>query len=127
MRISTQTVAFLLAITGAGAMKDFKAIEFESNDCAGWIKHANVGLKPQYWQIKMDNASNSVYTETTNDGIYRWYAFSETNEPGCGGEVLGRLYNGCSSLGRYTEKIKCIRWCSLWSHSDHSCKAIGQD
>ncbi|XDG05818.1 hypothetical protein ABKA04_005433 [Annulohypoxylon sp. FPYF3050] len=126
MKITTQAVAFLMATAGVSAMKDFKAVEFESNDCTGWIKHSSVGLKPQYWQIKMDNETRSVYTETTNDGIYRWYAFSDTNDQGCDGEVLGRLWRGCSSLGQYKEKIKCIRWCSLWSHSDHSCKAIGQ-
>ncbi|KAI0887929.1 uncharacterized protein GGS22DRAFT_154592 [Annulohypoxylon maeteangense] len=127
MKIFTHTVAFLLATTGVGAMKDFKAVEFEKNDCTGWIKHSSMGLKPQYWQIKMDNDTKSVYTETTNDGIYRWYAFSGTTEMGCDGRVLGRLYRGCASLAKYNETIKCIRWCSLWSHNDHSCKAIGQD
>ncbi|KAI0382229.1 hypothetical protein F5Y04DRAFT_288010 [Hypomontagnella monticulosa] len=120
------TAALLLAIPGSNAWKDFKTVEFESNDCTGWIKHANLGNKSQYWQIRVDNASNSVYTSVGNDGIYRWYAFSETTDSGCGGKVLARLYPGCISLGMYSERVRCLKWCSTWARDDHSCDAIEQ-
>ncbi|OTA62367.1 hypothetical protein K449DRAFT_434029 [Hypoxylon sp. EC38] len=127
MKYLKSATAFLAVMPGTIAWRDFKAIEFESNDCSGWVKHASLGLKPQYWQIQMDNTSNSVYTSTTNDGIYRWYAFSETSDKGCDGRALGRLYGGCIGLGVFSERIRCIRWCSIWAHDKHSCKAIGQD
>ncbi|KAL7622468.1 hypothetical protein AAE478_007974 [Parahypoxylon ruwenzoriense] len=127
MKVFATIVALLTAVSGSAAWKDFLAIEFESNDCSGWVKRASIGLKPEYWQIKMNNESNSVFTSVTNDGIYRWYAFSGTTELGCGGKVLGRLYPGCLSLGVYSERIECVRWCSRWAHDDHSCSAIGQD
>ncbi|KAI0101948.1 hypothetical protein F4776DRAFT_649027 [Hypoxylon sp. NC0597] len=127
MKYLKSAIALLAVIPGTLAFKDFKAIEFESTDCSGWVNHASLGLKPQFWQIHMDNTSNSVYTSTTNDGIYRWYAFSEATEQGCDGKALGRLYSGCLGLGVFSERIRCIRWCSIWAHNDHSCKAIGQD
>ncbi|KAI1106536.1 hypothetical protein F4804DRAFT_18275 [Jackrogersella minutella] len=125
--MKASTVVLLSAITSTSAWRDFKAIEFESDDCTGWVKHASLGLKPEYWQIHMNNLSNSVYTSTTNDGIYRWYAYSEKTELGCGGKALGRLYSGCMNLGAFTDRIQCIRWCSRWMHDEYSCKAIGQD
>ncbi|KAI2602110.1 hypothetical protein GGR54DRAFT_625739 [Hypoxylon sp. NC1633] len=121
-------VTLLSAITSSAASRGFKVIEFESNDCTGWVKHANVGLKRQFWQISMDNATNSVYTSTTNDGIYRWYGFSAVSaEHGCAGAVVGRLHGGCLSLGAYNERIECVRWCSTWAQDETSCAAIGQD
>ncbi|KAI2618597.1 hypothetical protein GGS26DRAFT_381940 [Hypomontagnella submonticulosa] len=127
MKPWTIATTLLLAATGSSAWRDFKTIEFESNDCTGWINHANLGNKAQFWQIRIDNTSNSVYTETVNDGIYRWYAFSELTDAGCEGKVLGRLFPGCISLGVYSERIRCLKWCSTWARDDHSCEAIVQD
>ncbi|KAI1387354.1 uncharacterized protein F4822DRAFT_430106 [Hypoxylon trugodes] len=109
MKFLTTILALLsIAITGTSAWKEFEAIEFTTTDCTGWIKHAAIGMKPEYWQIKTNNESNSVYASTVNDGIYRWYAFSETSETGCAGDVLGRV------------------WTGLLAHDDYGCAAIGQ-
>ncbi|OTB09649.1 hypothetical protein M426DRAFT_6912 [Hypoxylon sp. CI-4A] len=127
MKISTIAVACLSATTGVSASRGFKAIEFETQDCTGWIKHASLGLRAENWQIRTNNDSNSVYTATTNDGIYRWYAFSETSDSGCAGKVLGRLWTGCTALGQFSEDVRCLRWCSTWSRDQFSCQSIGQD
>ncbi|KAI1482195.1 hypothetical protein F4774DRAFT_372082 [Daldinia eschscholtzii] len=125
MRPLTITVSLLASVCGAS--RNFLALEFESSDCTGWVNHASIGFKSDYWQIKMQNETNTIYTSTTNDGIYRWYGFSGKAELGCDGEVLGRLPGGCLNLDQFGERVQCIRWCSTWMHDDHSCKAIGQD
>ncbi|KAI5866042.1 hypothetical protein GGS23DRAFT_594196 [Durotheca rogersii] len=120
------TALLSLTVSRVSAWAGFSVTEFATSDCKGWVKHASIGMKPQYWQVAMNNESNSVSVSVVNDGIFRWYGFSEAAEFGCGGKVVGRLWSGCVNLDIYAERIECIRWCSMWRHDDHSCEAIGQ-
>ncbi|KAI1777022.1 hypothetical protein F4818DRAFT_439382 [Hypoxylon cercidicola] len=123
MKFSTTVITLLSAVTGSSAWRSFKVIEFESDDCTGGVNHASIGSRPEYWQIRMNNKTNSVYTSTPNDGLYTWYGYSGATDRGCDGEVVRRLYGGCISLEIDNKKIQCLRWCSSW-HDEYSCDDI---
>ncbi|KAI0169312.1 hypothetical protein GGR52DRAFT_516027 [Hypoxylon sp. FL1284] len=126
MKFLATVFVALSIITGSSAWRSFKVIEFESGDCTGLVQHASIGSRPEYWQIKVSNKTTSVYTSTPNDGIYAWYGYASTNDRGCDGDIIRRLYNGCVSLDVDRERIQCLRWCSHWEHDEHSCEAIGR-
>ncbi|KAI1736941.1 hypothetical protein F4680DRAFT_451551 [Xylaria scruposa] len=114
----------------AAAWKNQVAFEFDSPGCKGKIGHARVGASRQ--QIKMRNSTQSVYITTANDGIWRWYGFSESTEDGssCYGDPVARMYS-CVDLTSYVPqgkpKVECIRICSMLVEKQHSwsCAAFG--
>lgn len=81
----------------------------------------------------MGNTTQSVFTSTVNDGIYRWYGFSAATADGaaCDGELVGRVDGSCFDLTSYAMKgkpvVKCIRYCTLWADADDplSCAFFG--
>ncbi|KAI2610226.1 uncharacterized protein GGS25DRAFT_253019 [Hypoxylon fragiforme] len=129
MKPWTTTLALLLStIAPSGAASDFQMIEFEGDDCSGHIRKAHVGLKPEYEQIKLKPETNTIYATTTNDGIYRWYAFTSTTENGfeCAGNVLGRVWPGCKRLREWhPQRARCVRWCSLWADEGDAMACVG--
>ncbi|KAI1081968.1 hypothetical protein F5B20DRAFT_588082 [Whalleya microplaca] len=116
------TTALLSLVTGGAAWFNFIANEFKSQDCHGSVIHAHVGMK--YWQVDLDNETNSIYVQTANDGIYKWYAFSDSAPGTCLGNVLGELKRGCVGVRLFSEKIRCVQWCSTWVHNEYSCKPL---
>ncbi|KAI0864180.1 hypothetical protein F4860DRAFT_511036 [Xylaria cubensis] len=115
----------------AAAWKAQVAFEFDSLECNGKIGHAWIGANRQ--QIKMRNSTQSVYITTANDGIWRWYGFSESTEDGssCYGDPVARLHSSCFDLRSYVPqgkpKVECIRICSMLAgkKSSWSCAAFG--
>ncbi|KAI0006513.1 hypothetical protein F4779DRAFT_19940 [Xylariaceae sp. FL0662B] len=127
VNLVTTTTALLSLVTSSAAWFSFMANEFKTDDCKGGVVHAHVGMK--YWQIPLDNETNSVYVQTANDGIFKWYAFADS-VPGanaCQGDPLGELKRGCAALRLFGDKIRCLRWCSSWVDDEYSCKAIEKD
>ncbi|KAI3343041.1 hypothetical protein F4824DRAFT_494836 [Ustulina deusta] len=124
-------VAFVTFTTITAAWKNTVAFEFAGPGCDGQLLHASIGMN--YQQIKMKNTTQSVYVTTANDGIYRWYGFSESTEDGrgCYGDLVGRLHSSCFDLAGYIskgkQKVECIRICSLLAGKEdsYSCAAIG--
>ncbi|KAI0974463.1 hypothetical protein F4678DRAFT_376773 [Xylaria arbuscula] len=112
------------------AWKNTAAFEYAEFGCDGKLTHAS-GMN--YQQIKMKNTTQSVYTSTANDGIFRWYGFSGATEDGsgCYGDLVGRLSAPCFDLNSFVPegkpKVECIRLCSLLAAKKHSysCAAIG--
>ncbi|KAI8624624.1 hypothetical protein F5Y19DRAFT_480368 [Xylariaceae sp. FL1651] len=124
-------VAVLALAAVTAAWRNQLAFEFTGPGCGGKLAHAWVGSK--YQQIKMGNTTQSVYISTVNDGIYRWYGFSESTEDGnsCYGDLVGRMYAPCFDLTSFAAQgkpvVKCIRYCSLWADKEsvYSCASIG--
>ncbi|KAI8953798.1 hypothetical protein F4801DRAFT_85572 [Xylaria longipes] len=115
----------------AAAWRNQVAFEYDGPGCGGKFSHAWIGANNQ--QIKMRNSTQSVYITTANDGIWRWYGFSESTEDGgsCYGDVVARMYSPCFDLTSYVPqgkpKVECIRICSMLADKKHSysCAAIG--
>ncbi|KAI0443684.1 hypothetical protein F4803DRAFT_304174 [Xylaria telfairii] len=115
----------------AVAWTDQVALEYASTGCRGRFNHAWIGSDRR--EIKMKNTTESVYITTVNDGIWRWYGFSESTEDGtaCYGDLVARMYSPCFDLNSYVPKgkpkVECIQICSMLADKKHSysCAAIG--
>ncbi|KAI1428278.1 hypothetical protein F5Y12DRAFT_711258 [Xylaria sp. FL1777] len=124
-------LTFVTCSTVAAAWRNTVAFEFAEPGCNGHLSHGWVGMN--HLQIKMKNTTESVYTSTVNDGIYRWYGFSSSTEDGsgCYGDLVGRVHAPCFDLNSFVPegkpKVECIRICSLLADKKHSysCAAIG--
>ncbi|KAI0397865.1 hypothetical protein F5Y17DRAFT_294806 [Xylariaceae sp. FL0594] len=133
--------------SGAMAWRSTLAFEYDKPGCRGRLNRAWVGSRWKH--IKMSNTTQSVFTSTVNDGIYRWYGFPSTTADGlsCQGDVVGRLYSSCFDLTSFavataenhtdsnrnnedSDKlvVRCIRYCTLWAGAEDplSCAFFGE-
>ncbi|KAI1300283.1 hypothetical protein F5Y03DRAFT_397228 [Xylaria venustula] len=117
-----KVLALVTFTTLTTAWKNTAAFEYAEFGCDGQLTHASV-----------KNTTQSVYTSTANDGIFRWYGFSGATEDGsgCYGDLVGRLHAPCFDLNSFVPegkpKVECIRLCSLLASKKHSysCAAFG--
>ncbi|KAI0016486.1 hypothetical protein F4780DRAFT_759200 [Xylariomycetidae sp. FL0641] len=126
--------ALLFLSACASAWKSFLAHEFTGHNCGGSIHKPHIGSR--YWQVVMSEKSNSVFTNTPNNGIIHWYAFASNDTSGqaCQGPPLGKLNSTCTDLGFFAQqsgemdkRIRCVRWCDDWASDDDqfSCASFG--